>query len=69
MTAGILEYPGMSRFFRYFIKDRRAFVQSMEAIAALVFERVVVAHGDPIVDDAKAKFLGLLAKHDINITT
>ena len=62
-AAGIREYPGMSRLFRYCIKDRAAFVKSMRTIAALDFEKIVVAHGNPIVDNAKPTFLELLAKH------
>ncbi len=65
-TAGIREYPGMSRLFRYCIKDRAAFAKSMRTIAALDFEKIVVAHGNPIVDNAKTIFLELLAKHGID---
>jgi hypothetical protein len=66
-TAGIREYPGMSRLFRYCIKDRAAFAKSMRTIAALDFERIVVAHGNPIVDNAKTTFLELLAKHGFDM--
>ena len=64
-TAGIQVYPGMSRLFRHFIKNRTAFAQSMQIIAALDFDRIVVAHGNPIVDNAKSTFLELLAKHGL----
>jgi len=64
-TAGIQIYPGMSRLFRHFIKNRTAFAQSMQIIAALDFDRIVVAHGNPIVDNAKSTFLELLAKHGL----
>ena len=61
-TAGIKEFPGMSRLFRFMIKDRSAFASSMETIAARDFDRLVVAHGDPIEHNAKAKLLGLLER-------
>lgn len=64
-TGGIREFPGMSRLFRFFIKDRQAFLASMREIEQLDFERIVVAHGDPITDQAKAKFLNLLGKHGL----
>ena len=67
--AGMRGYPGMSRLFRLCIKDRSAFVASMREIAALDFERIVVAHGEPIVDDAKRQFLGLMAAHGFDIGT
>ena len=65
VTAGIREYPGMSRLFRFLIKDRAAFIASIREIAAQDFERIVVAHGDPIVHDAKAAFLGTLGNHGL----
>lgn len=65
--AGIREYPGMSRLFRFCIKDRSAFAASMREIAALDFERIIVAHGEPIVEDAKRQFLGLMAMHGFDI--
>lgn len=66
-VAGIREYPGMSRFFRVMIKDRPAFLQSMQTIAAWDFERIIVAHGDPICDGAKAKFLEVMARHGFDV--
>ena len=65
-VAGIRAYPGMSRLFRFCIKDRAAFTESMRAIAALDFERIVVAHGDPIVDNANSTFNELLAMHGLS---
>ena len=65
--AGIREYPGMSRLFRFCIKDRSAFAASMREIAALDFERIVVAHGEPIVEDANRQFLNLMATHGFDI--
>ena len=64
-TGGISDYPGMSRLFRFLIKDRGEFVSSIEQIAALDFDKVMVAHGEPILENAKSQFLGVLAKHGL----
>lgn len=50
--AGLGPKPGMSRFFRFMIKDRNAFRASLDRLRALPFERVVVAHGRPIKVEA-----------------
>jgi len=65
-TGGISKYPGMSRLFRFMVKDRQAFQESMAEIAALDFETIVVAHGDPITSDAKEKLLALLDQHRLD---
>jgi hypothetical protein len=45
---------GISGFYRLFvIRDKEAFVRSMSALLALDFERLVVAHWQPIETDAK----------------
>ena len=67
-AAGIRHYPGMSRFFRFCIKNRAAFVDSLTKIARLDFDRIVVAHGEPLVDGAKATFLTLMATHGFDAT-
>ena len=67
VASGIRKYPGMSRLFRFHIKDRAAFVESMQKIASLDIERIVVAHGDPLVDNAKSKFLDVLASNGFDI--
>ena len=65
-TVGISEYPGISRLYKHYIKDREAFANSMQKISSLDFEKIVVAHGKPIVDDAKKVFVELLAKHGLD---
>jgi hypothetical protein len=64
-AAGIRDYPGMSRLFRFMIKDRAEFVSSIGRIADLDFDKVVVTHGVPILEDAKSRFLSILAKHGL----
>lgn len=44
---------GVSRLFRYVIKDRAAFRESLEEILSWDFERVVVGHGRIIDSDAR----------------
>ncbi|MDQ6859922.1 MAG: hypothetical protein M3032_02020 [Verrucomicrobiota bacterium] len=52
---------GMSAFFRFLIRDRAAFVESLRPILALDFERIIVGHGDIIEDNAKEVFVRELA--------
>lgn len=54
--AGIRGWPGNCRLFRMLIRNRNQFEQSIRAILALDFERLVVAHGDPVEEDAKEVF-------------
>ena len=51
---GIKRYPGMSRIFRFCIKDRSAFRTSMTAVLAADFDRIIVGHGRVIERDGKA---------------
>lgn len=52
--AGFLRYPGMSRIFRLFIKDREAFRASIARVMAWDFDRIIVGHGEVIERDGKA---------------
>lgn len=56
---------GMSGFFRFMIKDRAAFVESVRPIVSLDFERIIVGHGDPIEHDAKRVFREELARRKL----
>lgn len=49
---GIAEWPGMSKFFKFCIKDREAFKESLHTVLAWPFERVIVGHGE-IIEDRK----------------
>jgi hypothetical protein len=45
---------GISAFFRLFVlRDRDAFKRSLNALLTLDFERLVVAHSEPIEKDAR----------------
>lgn len=63
VASGIRQYPGMSRLFRFAIKDRAAFQRSLDQIFDWNFDRVVVGHGVPIEKDARAAFREALARH------
>lgn len=52
--AGFKRYPGMSRIFRLFIKDKDAFRASIDELLAKDFDRIVVGHGNVIETDGKA---------------
>ena len=45
---------GMSAFLRLMVKDKEAFTRSVETLLQLDFDRIIVGHGEPIIDDPKA---------------
>jgi len=59
--VGFKRYPGMSRVFRFCIKDRAAFRASLEPILAADFDRIIVGHGQVIERDGKALLTRALA--------
>lgn len=60
-AAGIREQPGMSRFFRFLIRDAARFGHSLRRVMQWDFERIVVGHGDVIEREAKEKLARALA--------
>jgi hypothetical protein len=52
--AGFHRYPGMSRIFKWCIKDRAAFRESLEEVLACDFDRIIPGHGELIEHDGKA---------------
>jgi len=52
--AGIRGWPGNCRLFRLCIRDRGKLENSIRTVLSFEFERVIVAHGKPIEEDAKA---------------
>jgi hypothetical protein len=57
------QFFGISSVYRLFIiRDKDAFARSMSALLALNFERLVVAHYDPIETDAKHSVEKAVAK-------
>jgi hypothetical protein len=53
-AAGIYGKPGVSRMLRPIYRDRAAVRASLEHMLAWDFERIVLAHGEPIERDAQA---------------
>lgn len=62
-VAGIREFPAMSRLFRLMIRDRAAFRRSLEPVRDLPIERIIVAHGEPVLVDARAALERVLTRH------
>jgi hypothetical protein len=57
---------GISAFFRLFmLRDKAAFKNSLNALLALDFERLVVAHSEPIEKDAKRVVEEALSNHPL----
>lgn len=52
--AGFKRYPGMSRIFRFCIKDKAAFKASIATILAQDFDRIIVGHGEIIETGGQA---------------
>lgn len=50
-----------SRMWRFFVRDRRAAEASVERILGLPFERLVVAHGEGVDEDAHARLATALS--------
>ena len=44
---------GISFFFRLMISDRPAFERSMKTLVELDFEKLIVAHCEPVVTEAR----------------
>lgn len=66
-AAGIRTFPGMSRFFRFMIKDKSAFRASLQPLGGLDIQRIVVGHGAPLTQNAKRQFLDLMHLHGFSI--
>ena len=54
-AVGARHQPGMSRPFRWAIKDKAAFQRSLQALMRWDFERVIVGHGDMIETEGKRR--------------
>lgn len=57
--------PAQTRLWGWFVRDRRAFGEGLREVLDWPFERVVMAHGEPIVEapaqilrESRARFLG-----------
>ncbi len=61
-VARIRGWPGNCRLFRLCIKERNKLEKSLRSLLSLDFARLVVAHGDPIEENAKAIFRSALER-------
>jgi hypothetical protein len=52
---GVMGKPGMSRFFRFMSKDKRAMADSVAPLLELELNRIVVAHGDILEEGCAAQ--------------
>lgn len=59
---GAWEKTAQSAVWRILTKDKSAAAESARAVLAWDFERIVVAHGDVVIDDAHATLEGALRK-------
>ena len=57
---------GISSFFRLMIRDKGRFAESMRVLLGWDFERIIVAHSDPVLLDAKSVFTRAL--HECSLT-
>ncbi len=58
---------GISRFFRFMIRDQELFANSMRELLKWDFQRIVVAHGEPILQDARSTFVAALRERGFSV--
>jgi hypothetical protein len=61
VLSGAYGGPKQSRLWRFAIKDRQAAAESVGHVLARDFDRLVVAHGEVLEQDAKAALLAATA--------
>lgn len=59
--------PSMSRLYRSMIKDETAFATSVKTIVALDFEKLIVAHGAPILEEPRQILKSELRSHGYDV--
>lgn len=60
--VGAYQKTAQSRMWRWFTKDRAAAAASANDVLAWDFDRIVVAHGDVVAEDARERLRAALAK-------
>jgi len=66
-VSGVKVMPGMSRLFKFLIKDRKAFLASMNQMMEWDFDRIIVAHGEIIESGGREKLRGALERGGFKI--
>ncbi len=56
---------GISSFYLRYVKDLEAFKNSLKIIAACDFESIVMTHGAPVLENAKAVFTSALKERNL----
>ena len=56
---------GISLFFRLMIRDKKRFAESMRILLGWDFDRIVVAHSEPVLHDAKSVFARALRERGL----
>lgn len=62
---GIHRRFAAARMWRRWVTDRAAFARSIDEILAWDFDRIVVAHGDVVDDDARGQFCAALRERQL----
>jgi hypothetical protein len=65
MALGTYNRLGVSRLFVSYIKDRKAFTESVQAVLSLDFQRIVLSHGENVEGDARTKLKACLDLRDL----
>lgn len=58
---------GVSRFFLKFIEDKTAFKNSIALLLSLDFDKIIVSHGNNLLNHGKASLLSALAERGIRL--
>jgi hypothetical protein len=61
VVGGIRSHPGMSRLFKFLVRDRAAFSSSIQHLMQWDFDRLIVGHGEIIEARAKERVAAALA--------
>jgi hypothetical protein len=62
---GVYRRFAVSKMWRRWVTDRAAFARSIDEILAWDFDRIVVAHGDVVDDDARGQFCAALRERHL----
>lgn len=62
---GIHRRFAVAKMWRRWVTDRAAFARSIDEILAWDFDRIVVAHGDVVDDDARSQFCAALRERQL----
>ncbi len=67
LAVGARHAPGVSRSFKFTLKDRAAFERSLRAVMAWDFDRIIVGHGSVIERNGKSLLADALRRAGFNV--